>query len=210
MNIITIPTKKSFVAQRKKKMCKNNYLLVESCKEKSNRDEVVSCLKPYAENGVIYVQLVLGILYSFDDLPNTKPDYTQSVYWLTKAAESNNAYSQAILADFLGKNENKKYPFYSKDKQFYWYKKSAENGEFSAQRNMGEFYFYGFKGEKIILEKNIKEAVKWFEKAAAQEDVSSYQMLIHIYSEGYPEIPIDEDRVKEYIKKLKRLERSSS
>lgn len=189
--------------------CKKTYLLVESCKEKSNREEVAACLKPYAENNVTYIQLALGLLYSFDDLPNTEPDYEKAVYWLTKAAESGNAHSQAMLADFLGRDEYKQYPFYSKDKRFYWYKKSAENGELFGQRSMGEFYFHGFEGETVTLKKDIKEAIKWFEKAAAQEDIPSYQMLIHIYSKGEADVPVNADRVRKYVKELERLKKKS-
>ena len=57
---------------------------------------------------------------------------------------------------------------------------AAEQGDIEAQRNLGIDYYEGFYG----LEKDYKEALKWFRMAAEKNDASAQFLLGSMYRYG--------------------------
>ena len=47
-----------------------------------------------------------------------------------------------------------------------WMKLAAENGYTEAQKNMGEYYYYGSFG----CRRDMKEAIKWYEMGAKSNE----------------------------------------
>jgi len=57
-------------------------------------------------------------------------------------------------------------------KAFYWYEKSAQQGNSTAERLVSHFYFWG-----LGTPKNYKQAVYWAKKAAAHGDPKDIEIL---------------------------------
>ena len=86
-----------------------------------------------------------------------KGDEAESFKWLMKYNDGNELAAQACLADI----------YYSEDprRAFEIYKEVNDKGE-NRYYELGEMYLKG-----IGTEKNLDEAIKWFEKAAQIEDI---------------------------------------
>ena len=59
-------------------------------------------------------------------------------------------------------------------------KLAAENGYTEAQKNMGEYYYYGSFG----CRRDMKEAIKWYEMGAKSNEPTCVFTLGLIYEEG--------------------------
>lgn len=92
-------------------------------------------------------------------LVNRNKNETKAMEWLIKYNDGNELAARVRLAD-LYYCENPK-------RAFAIYKEAAEQGE-NCYYTLGEMYLKG-KG----IEKNVCEAIKWFEKAAQIEDISN-------------------------------------
>jgi TPR repeat protein len=82
-----------------------------------------------------------------------------------------NANDQRILGDF--------YKTVDTERSFYWYKKSAEQGNADAQFRVGVMYD---NGQGVTEDK--KQAFHWYKKAAEQGNVSAQFNLGSLYEEG--------------------------
>ena len=91
-------------------------------------------------------------------------------------------YEKAITGDAAAQTRLGNEFYHSKDFEnaVYWYRKAAEQGNATAQNNLGICYE---DGEGVT--KDISEAVKWYRKAAAQGNIASKSMLKRLgYSES--------------------------
>ena len=85
-------------------------------------------------------------------------------------ANQNNAMAQYNLAEEYSDGKNIKK---DQDLANYWYHKSAENGDMTAQFKLGSLYLDGNLG----LPKDINKAKAWFKKAADQGYELAQQQL---------------------------------
>ena len=60
-----------------------------------------------------------------------------------------------------------------------WYQKAADQGNASAQNNIGDLYYWG-NGVK----QDYEEAMKWYRKAAAQGNAIAQMNIGHLYDQG--------------------------
>lgn len=165
--------------------------------------------KKAAKKGDAEAQYKMGLHFWRE---NTEPadalDCNKSAYWHLKAAEQGHAGAQYKVGHYYeiglleeGENMQKAVEFYAKAaaqghaeaqhdlaycyeegngveqddvKALEFYKKAAEQGHARAQYSMG---FY-------IKKENVAEAMKWWEKAAAQGDVDSLGELASQYRVG--------------------------
>lgn len=190
-------------------------------------EKAISLILPLADNGDVLAMTNLGTFYK--ELNNIK----QSIFWTTKAAEIGGALAQANLGLAYAKgigvkinreksiywlnksmNQNNSQAFFimgtlysegdsilGKDEEmaFSLYLKSAKLGNGNAQNNLGNWLFNG----RYVL-KNEKEALKWYLKAAEENDmVPSMYALYQIYSQGTKEIPQDLEKAKYWLEKAK-------
>ncbi|RGB40057.1 hypothetical protein C1646_430223 [Rhizophagus diaphanus] len=72
------------------------------------------------------------------------------------------------------------------EKSFYWYLKSAENGNKFAQYNLGLYYQNGWG-----IEKDEIKAFKWYKKSAKQDNSDAQNYLGFIYKNGINTIQKD-------------------
>ncbi|MGM9812319.1 MAG: TonB family protein [Muribaculaceae bacterium] len=98
-----------------------------------------------------------------------------------KGTEAYGYYQKAITGDAEAQTRLGNEFYHSKDFEnaVYWYRKAAEQGNATAQNNLGICYE---DGEGVT--KDIYEAVKWYRKAAAQGNIASKSMLKRL---GYNE-----------------------
>ena len=142
---------------------------------KADKRKAMQWFTTAAENNNINSQLTLGNLYLEGD--GVTKDLSKSLYWFTKAAEQGNADAQFLLARIYMQDEIDlvltDYPSMETIKEMAspnlsegvkWLKKSAEQGNVSAQRSLGAYYYN--------KEHNLEEAQKWFNKASEQGDNS--------------------------------------
>jgi TPR repeat protein len=141
-------------------------------------------------------QNYLGYLYE-NDIEMQK-DLKKAFYWYQKSAENGNKFAQYNLISYylngwkideeLIEQENDRIQFglgyfyeLQKDleKSFYWYQKSAENGNKFAQYNLGLYYQNG-----CGIEKDEIEAFKWYEKSAEQNNSDAQNYLGFFYKNG--------------------------
>jgi hypothetical protein len=103
-------------------------------------------------------------------------DYSQAVYWFTKAAQQGNAQAQCNL----GYGYEKGYGV-AKDynQAVYWYTKAAQQGDAQAQCNLGYEYEKGYG-----VAKDYNQAVYWYTKAAQQGNAQSQCNLGECYFYG--------------------------
>ncbi len=97
---------------------------------------------------------------------------------LIPLAESGNTKAQRLLGYFYKTGEG----IVRKDikKALFWYEKSANQGDPSAQTELGVIYFSG-----RIVRQNYKTAKQWFDKAAAQDFPYSQLFLGLMYEGGW-------------------------
>ena len=91
-------------------------------------------------------------------------------------------YEKAITGDAAAQTRLGNEFYHSKDFEnaVYWYRKAAEQGNATAQNNLGICYE---DGEGVT--KDISEAVKWYRKAAAQGYSDAKDCVQRLESEGY-------------------------
>jgi len=94
----------------------------------------------------------------------------------------------------------------SSDKDsFYWYEKSAKQGNADAQSELGYIYILG----NSFVKPNPNESFKWFEKSAAQNNIYSINALGTSYEYGAG-VKADEKKSLEYYKKAADLGHSNA
>ena len=116
--------------------------------------------------------------------------FQDALYWFKKAAIQNDPIAQYYLAVCYEELDKKEAIYddngYSQSKYFEeiekWYKKSARNGFWLAQLEMGE-RFWGWYNADTKNAKNLNQAINWFEKAAFQGYYYAYDRLANIYYE---------------------------
>jgi hypothetical protein len=104
-----------------------------------------------------------------------------------KAANDGNASAQSEIGKRFARNTNP--PDY--DNAIIWFRKAAEQGFPSAQRNLGIGYLDG-----LGVAKDEAEAVRWFRKAAEQGLASAQRVLAECYLEGQGVSKDKEEAVK--------------
>ena len=147
-----------------------------------NADESVKWLKMAAEQGEPKAQFYLSVAYNRGF--GVQQDFNESLRLLKESANQGFAKAQNDLGGVyefgLGgvpKDANK---------ALNWYRKAAEQGEPQAQWSVGaDFYFKG----------DYAEAVKWFEKSAAQNYSGGQLMLGMCYFLGQG---VDQDKTIGY------------
>ena len=127
---------------------------------KSQKD--IKYLQKLAENGDTESQLQLGLIHFLGQ--GTEINKKEGIKWIKKSTTglkklADNGDSDAQLKLGIINDECMK----NYDEAFKWLKKSAEQGNITAQYNIGIMYNVG-KGTK----KNKAEAVKWLKKSAEQ------------------------------------------
>ena len=161
--------------------------------------QAVYWYKKSAEQGYAKAQSNLGVMYGYGNGQGVARSYAQAVYWFKKSAEQGVALAQFNLgwmhAMGLGVAQNNtqvdkwlktqnytqaaKWFKKSAKQAHYWYKKSAEQGDASAQYNLGLMYYNG-QG----VAQNYTQAAKWYKKSAEQGHASAQFNLSLMYSEG--------------------------
>ena len=119
-----------------------------------------------AKNGEIVAQADLGIVYSegFGDV--LLKDDDKAIGWLNTAVENGNEFP-TVLAKLGELLDRKGTPLYQR-KAYEMYLRAAKLGLANSQFNLAEMYRCGVNG---VVNKDIKEAFKWYKKAA-DEDMS--------------------------------------
>ena len=114
-----------------------------------------------AKNGEIVAQADLGLAYSegFGDL--LPRDYEKAIGWLNTAV--NRGYESPVILGTLGELlDRKRTPLYQR-KAYEMYHRAAKQGCTNSKINLAEIYRCGVEG---VVNKDIKEAFKWYKMAA--------------------------------------------
>jgi hypothetical protein len=122
-----------------------------------------------AEKGDIGHQYDLGIYYFQNDPATcTSKDIVEARRWFRLAAEQGHRRAQYWLGmSYFYADEADEYV-----EAFSWFRQAAERGYSKAQFQLGTIYLNG-KG----IGKNVREAVYWFRRAAAQGDEMAKEIL---------------------------------
>lgn len=107
----------------------------------------------------------------------TLQDFSEAAKWARKGAELGDGHSQGLLAFFLSSGKG---VLQNKAEAKFWAEKSATQNNSFGQNVLGFLYEHPPKGEK----ENMKEAIRWYQKASQQGVYSSTFMLAKIYEEG--------------------------
>ena len=123
-----------------------------------------------AKNGDIVAQADLGMAYSGglgDELPK---DTDKAIGWLNAAVEK--GYEFPFILEKLGELLDRKGTELYHQKAYEMYHRAARLGSTTSQLNLAEMYRCGVEG---VVNEDLKEAFKWYKKAAGEEvvDVSS-------------------------------------
>ena len=116
-----------------------------------------------AKHGEIVAQADLGIAYSegFGDL--LPRDYEKAIGWLNTAV--NRGYESPVILGTLGELlDRKRTPLYQR-KAYEMYHRAAKQGCTNSKINLAEIYRCGVEG---VVNKDIKEAFKWYKMAAGE------------------------------------------
>ena len=110
----------------------------------------------------------LGTIY-YEGL-DVKKDYEKAIKWYSQAADKGKLEAMSTLGhiyDFggYGVERNIQKKFLWNKKEFEGYLKHANEGNVESQRKIGVFYEYGHG-----VEKDLKEAIKWYERASSKGD----------------------------------------
>jgi uncharacterized protein len=107
-----------------------------------------------------------------------KPDCNKAIQWALPSAEKdNNSTAQAILSDcYRQQNDNAK--------AFKWATISANQNNRQGQYMVGDYYLRG-----TGVAQNKSEAVKWWQKAAAQDEMNALNNLGVVYELGGAGLP---------------------
>ena len=113
----------------------------------------------------------------FYNAEDNKKDYSQAVFWYTKAAEQGYAEGQYYLGYcyYKGQGVDQDYT-----QAVYWYVKAAEQGDARAQQKLGLCYFYG-EG----IDRDYEKAAALFKNSAEQGRPFAQYLLGFCYYNGY-------------------------
>ena len=141
-----------------------------------------------AEQGNAKARTALGMCYKSGIGVAKNEDTARE--WFEKAAAQDNSFAQLIMGHLY--IEKKDYKQARK-----WIDMSIEQGNAIAMTRLGSLYQ---SGEGV--DKNIKQAIQWYEKAASQKNPSTMAMLLlsYLYSSG-KDIARDEQRAREWLQK---------
>jgi uncharacterized protein len=155
-------------------------ILTQDLKNEILANEIYSCihdddLKTKAEQGDPISQYYYGrsFILAYDEL---RPNNSQAVYWITKAAEQGDFDAQLELAVMYANAEN---TFHDYEKAAYWYTKVADEGSKHARYELGLLYYNG-QG----VAKNYSEALRLFKSAADQGDIDALNYLGMMHEKG--------------------------
>ena len=128
-----------------------------------------------------------------DEAHNEFADIKKYMYWLEKAAKNGNADAQwAIGQAYLGEDFEEVKPNFKRAVSYI--SKAAKAGNPYAQSYMGDHFF---------REKNIAEALKWYELAAKQNmEDSQLKVIFFHFVLDFKEAPANNEKAKYWIKKL--------
>lgn len=135
------------------------------------------CGDGYFEIGYLYIN---GITVAKDEEKGN--EYYKKAKDLGSAAAMNN------LAVYY--NENKEYEL-----SFANYQKAAELGNIKAKENLAKVYYYG----NDYIKKDINEALKWLEEAAADDSSYANATLGHLYRDGSEDVAKNIEKAVTYL-----------
>ena len=122
-----------------------------------------------AEQGDAYAQCNIGFCYK--NGYGVPKDYNKAVYWYTKSAEQGNADAIEALKK-LNREKTMSEEFKGTPEQIKQYQIAAEQGNATAQYNLGVCYYNG----QGVAQDN-KKAVYWFTKSAEQGNADAIGAL---------------------------------
>ena len=171
---------------------------------KVDKYKAVKWYRKSAEQGNSIAQNNLAVMYEFGT--GVPKNYKQSIDWYLKAMEGDSENAQENLNDLLLKMNGGSEPLYNEAVEEYnknLYRKVfpkflwlALDGNFEAQTYIGVMYA---KGQWI--EKNYKQAVWWYQKAAEQDyAVAQFNLGVRYDQGGEGVLLNDKEAVKWYRK----------
>ena len=148
-------------------------------------------LRKPAYDGNRIAQSYLGrlLLKEYAEAPYLH-SFQDAFYWLKKAAEQNDPIAQYYLGTCYEELDEKE-AAYNVDGSYYlkyfeetekWYKRSARNGFWLAQIEVGKRYWGRFHANTNNT-KDLNKAIEWLEKAAYQDCYYAYECLADLYYE---------------------------
>jgi len=163
------------------------YTLGEHYYTEEDLNKAAYWLEKAVKQGNIEAHALLGEMYLDEEIGNgTGADMEKGINLIIKAAEGEHSGAQYLLGDvYYGfyDYEYEGFEYENIKKALYWYKKAAENGNYFAQLELGQWYYYGNH-----VSKNIEKAISWLEKAARQDYEKAQFFLGYTYYKGvdYP------------------------
>ncbi len=129
--------------------------------EAQNLESAVYWYNLAGEYEVTYAQYMMGLSHQFGWVE--KPDAEKANIWFKRANEQvDRVRAQRLVAQFFNDRESALYNF---PEAYRWYERAANNGDLEAQLNLADWYFHG-----DVVGRDILTAIKWYGKAAAQND----------------------------------------
>ena len=125
--------------------------------------------RPLAEQGLLYAQYNLGLMYH--NGLGVPQDYAEAVRWYRKAADQGQTEAQNALGFMY---QNGRGVAQDDAEALRWYRRVADQGYARAQTNLGGMYAEG-RG----VAQDYAEAVRWYRKAAEQGDERAQTALGH-------------------------------
>jgi TPR repeat protein len=138
---------------------------------KANEKKAFEWFTKGAENSNPVCQYFLG--YCYANGLGTKQDEQKALVWYTRAAEQGHTVSKKLVEDYTGNKvvvKGEASPFES-------YRFSAENGDPEAMFILARYYEDG-----IGVEKDMNEAKKWYNKAAASGHFGAKKAMMRFRS----------------------------
>lgn len=159
--------------------------------------------------------LILSLTFSFSAEGKNNEGCTESMKTLMEEYWNNDVLSTSINLAIKQCNEPAKngdvesqydlsllYLLKNNEKEnelsYLWVLKAAENNHSYAQFRLGNIYE---KGE--VVNEDITEAIKWYEKSAEQNFKLSIRKLVQIYTNGTERISADNKKANYWKQKLK-------
>ena len=149
-----------------------------------------------AQLGLTLAQTNLGFFYAKGI--GVEKNKEKALYWLNEAQLKNDSQAFFIMGILFSENNN---IFENNDKKaFELFKIAAEMGNGNAQYNLANWLFDG-----RFISKNELEAVKWYERAAIDSNISeAMYALYQIYSKGTKDIPKDPEKANYWLEKAQK------
>lgn len=137
--------------------------------------------------------------FLYEYFSNIEGKDKETIYWLTKCAESGDHHSEALLGVFYYLGEYLKYPDYKK--AVYWLKKSINESPIGVE-TLGECYLLG-KGTS----KDVIKALDLFNQALEldPEDDEAFKWLGLIYLYGFEGVPVDYKKARKNLNSASNL-----